>query len=287
MSVFRCISGQGGAPYHTGVAGSRIPVFDFCLVTTLGWTKVYTGTNKAVYKQPAGTTEFYLRVDDSAATTVAIRGYETMSDVDTGTGAFPTTVQVAAPGQSITASNSATSANRAWKFYSNGKHFVMFITNTDAVDTTYSTHLILFGTPNTRKASSDPYCCHILAGTTPAVGALNSATANFYMPRAYAGLGTAVNAGLFSLGANTFIGSGPTAIPDPISLKLNIEPVWISDVAAAAKRAHLPGLWSIIHPVGTINSMDTFNGEGTLAGRTFEVVRTGSAMYAMETSNTW
>ena len=56
-----------------------------------GWEKVFSGTNKAVYRALTGT-RLYLRVDDSAADTRFV-GYESMTDVDTGTDAFPTSAQ--------------------------------------------------------------------------------------------------------------------------------------------------------------------------------------------------
>src|SRR5574338_427743 len=51
------------------------------------WSKVFSGTNKAAYKStdPAAT-GCLLRVDDTSAQYAVVRGYETMTDVDTGSG---------------------------------------------------------------------------------------------------------------------------------------------------------------------------------------------------------
>lgn len=59
------------------------------------WEKVFSGTNKAVYRStdPAGP-RFYYRVDDTGTTTAQVRGYEAMTDVDTGTLPFPTPAQM-------------------------------------------------------------------------------------------------------------------------------------------------------------------------------------------------
>ena len=59
----------------------------------LGWEKVFTGTNKAVYRQtdPASTRTYY-RVDDSNALYARVQMYESMTDVDTGVAAAPLTV---------------------------------------------------------------------------------------------------------------------------------------------------------------------------------------------------
>ena len=64
-----------------------------------GWTKPFVGTNKAAFKQGTGANDFYVRIlDDGSGTGGAkealARGFETMSDVDTGTGDFPTVAQV-------------------------------------------------------------------------------------------------------------------------------------------------------------------------------------------------
>lgn len=64
-----------------------------------GWEKVFSGTNKAVYRSTDVTgARFYLRVDDSGGLFARVRGYETMSDIDTGTGLFPLDAQIATGG---------------------------------------------------------------------------------------------------------------------------------------------------------------------------------------------
>lgn len=59
----------------------------------LGWEKVFSGTNKAVYRQtdPASTRTYY-RVDDTNALYARVQMYESMTDVDTGVAASPLTV---------------------------------------------------------------------------------------------------------------------------------------------------------------------------------------------------
>ena len=76
-----------------GLAGSlNSALYDF-LVTALGWSRPYVSGNVSVYRQPSGTNQMYLRVDDSAGTTATIRAYAAMSDVNTGTDPFPTVAQ--------------------------------------------------------------------------------------------------------------------------------------------------------------------------------------------------
>lgn len=64
-------------------------------VAPAGWEKRYSGTNKAVYRSSdiAGTL-LNLRIDDTNAQYALVRGYETMTGIDTGTGLFPTVAQM-------------------------------------------------------------------------------------------------------------------------------------------------------------------------------------------------
>jgi len=61
-----------------------------------GWSKPFSVTNKAAYQSTdPGSTQLYLRVDDTEALYSNVRGYENLTDIDTGTGLFPTTAQQA------------------------------------------------------------------------------------------------------------------------------------------------------------------------------------------------
>ena len=60
-----------------------------------GWEKAFSGTNKAAYRSTApGASGFYWRVDDSGTIAARVCGFEAMTDVDTGTGPFPTDAQI-------------------------------------------------------------------------------------------------------------------------------------------------------------------------------------------------
>jgi hypothetical protein len=83
------------APQLDDSAGSLLSVLDACLVNgygtgadekpAAGWSKPYTGTNKAVYRNSMANdgTGAHFRVEDSG-TAAKLRGHLTMSDVDTG-----------------------------------------------------------------------------------------------------------------------------------------------------------------------------------------------------------
>lgn len=106
MTIHRYRYDDDSAPNPGNGAGELIALLDACLVngygtiSGAGWTKEYSGTNKAVYRPPEGN-RCYLRIDNTYSYYAVPQAYATMSDVDTGTEPF---------------SNAATNA-RTWIFH--------------------------------------------------------------------------------------------------------------------------------------------------------------------------
>lgn len=141
--------------------------------TPLGWTKVYTGTNKAVYKSadPASTGRF-LRVDDTAAADARVVMYESMTDIDTGTNAAPTAAQYTG-GLFVGKGLSDTSA-KSWLLCGDSRAFYYFPQHGQASPVAHYAHF--FGDIVSYRAS-DAYGCLLSAlGTTGANGS-NSTSA--------------------------------------------------------------------------------------------------------------
>lgn len=98
-------------------------------VAPVGWTKEFSGTNKAVYRPPQGN-RFYVRVLDdgsdaaNGARVANFRAYETMSDVDTGTGDFPTVAQMTA-GEFVSKSSTLDAVSRPWMLWADEKRLVV------------------------------------------------------------------------------------------------------------------------------------------------------------------
>lgn len=127
-----------------------------------GWSAPYTGTNKLVLQPAIGGNQFLLRLDDGApspgdARVAAVRGYESMSDVDTGTSPFPTVAQVSA-GLSFVKAHIAAGV-RPWfviasehafywsvDFFGNGAGFAISgfgdLTNVDRAGDGYATFVV-------------------------------------------------------------------------------------------------------------------------------------------------
>ena len=85
---------DGGAPTLSRVASSLIDILDYCLPQK-GWTKVFSGTDKAVYRAGSGVRKFFRVLNDNSFYYYSssyefchamITAYDAMTDVDTGTG---------------------------------------------------------------------------------------------------------------------------------------------------------------------------------------------------------
>jgi len=76
-----------------------------------GWEKVFSGTNKAVYRSldPRSSKRF-IRIDDTNATLARVIQYENMSDLDSGTGLSPTTSQLSGGGYFVKAYSASATA---------------------------------------------------------------------------------------------------------------------------------------------------------------------------------
>ena len=105
----------------TGIADGAATGSITVKLAPAGWSKVYSGTNKAAYRSNnVSGSQTFLRVDDTVGRNARVVGYETMSDIDTGEGPFPTNTQLSGGGW-WPKSNSASSAARAWTVVANDR----------------------------------------------------------------------------------------------------------------------------------------------------------------------
>lgn len=159
------VSGTPATPATGTIAYKKSPA---------GWTKPFTGTNKAAFRGGStnNSAQFYLRVDDSAATAggaleSAVRGYESMTDVDTGSGPFPTVVEYAS-GFCWRKSATANSTSRDWAIVADDRGFYLQLNHGG---TSVTTDIHYFGWFPSQKAG-DAFNCIITGNTT-----FNSSTA--------------------------------------------------------------------------------------------------------------
>lgn len=281
---------DAGAPVLNGLAGSLIAVLDFALVTGAGWEKVFTGTNTAVYRAPAGR-RFYLRVDDSTGVSASCSNYETMTDVDTGT----------APTPAVYFSKSATAdaTARLWSVFASARGFCLW--------TSPSTYPCIYYYGDIRTAiPNDAYAVFIfgansatttsysnLINGTQLTGFAMQATNGHYLARAASGVGSPIPAGKrgANFANNAEFGMSGWSYPNPADGSITMSQVMVLSNADGV-RGYVPGLWTIEHNVSAVFAErgDTFSGSGDLAGRTFAAMRvtgTGasSGRMAIETTD--
>lgn len=308
LTVYR--STDVSAPSMNSDAGSLIAVLDACLVngygskTAAGWTKPYSGTNLAAYQQGVGGKNMLLRIDDTNSTYAQAVGYETMSDVNTGSGAFPTAAQRAA-GMYWLKSNNAT--NREWIVIADSKRF-WFATSWSA-NTFYANadgcSFGFFGNFDSFLAG-DAYnvCLAGNIGTTIASNSLNafvtydwatpSANAAVYAARSLTQTGQAVPMYLASDGSvgRTSGFSNNATYPDAATGGMRIARVSLHESSGRLARGTLPGYWGIAH-YRPGQSGDTFSGAGALSSRAFILLNNRGALdgalgrSALEISDTW
>jgi hypothetical protein len=214
-----------------------------------GFSKAFSGTNKAVYRaDDIQSTRMYLWVEDSTTTYAAVSGYETMSDVDTGGGAF----NGGGTGRWYKSDAANTSA-RGWRLFSDGHCFYLFV-NKGAGQSNYYITSCWFGDmiPNI----PDAYRCGIVA-TDPnnyeyGLALLANPTYSQFA-RSYNQLGSAVS---FARYSNRLVaaemGYSGMAYPSPIGNELIAFPVQC--VEGANYRGDMPGLYGPAHNLSTTSN---------------------------------
>lgn len=305
-------SALSGAPTLTGQVGSLVNVLDAVLVTGwggvggmlgAGWSKPFTGANKACFRAPSGARQ-YLRVQDDApgaggAREARLRGYEGMTDVDTGTNAFPTVAQMAS-GPIARKSTTADATARAWICFADARTFYFFSSTGDNAGAYQG---FMFGEYWSRL-SAPAYNTIIIGRPAENTGAMaqerlnlltttNSFSEGHYIARNnleavgswFAGKVGATN---WSAGQQNLYGTIP--YPNPVDSKVYVSPVRVCDFDGK-DYGIMRGFWHFPHVFGGVNDREIIDGVGDTAGRQFMIVKQGttgvfSDVYCIEISNT-
>ena len=221
-------------------------------IAPAGWEKVYSKTNVAVFRSlHAEATKMFLRVDDTNAQFVRVVGYETMSDVDTGAGAFPTAAQQAGGG--YWAKSDTTSATPvAWIIASDGQFFYDSTAPGSHRGMQYQNCRARgFGDLIAKNPAGDAYRCILNFSTDINASSMydgqldgGGSELRTALARGFTGLGTAVvsrrlpyvgSAVGYSGQSDTTLG----AFPSPIDGSLLLSEQYVSD--AVAPRCEIPG----------------------------------------------
>lgn len=258
-----------------------------CKIAPVGWTKAYSGTNKAAYRIPAtingyATTGFYLRLDDTGTNPGSVAGYESMSDVDTGTGRFPTSGT-----SNWVKSSSADATARPWIAYSDGP-LLYFCPASISGATTYH-GFYCFGDFPSFKAG-DAFNCILASnqGTTYSgtpnysSNALTSGTVSTnlpFCPRSYTQLGTAISlyAEFFSSRSTTLPGATNVRVyPNPVDNGLHIRgQIDLCEYTPSTypMRGYYPGVYVPAQGMAAATDLTTYADITNLPGKTLQLLR--------------
>jgi hypothetical protein len=258
-----------------------------------GWQDLFPGAqaNVLVLKPTAPEASgSVLRLDDTGTTTAKVVGYESMTDVSTGTGPFPMAAQAA--NYYWPKSDAASTAARRWMLFADERAFAIWISPHGS----NQQHGVLFGFGDLASyKSGDAWAC-MLAGsssvgvptTTGAVAeclgyALGSTTAaDLFVVRGYAGIGGAVQGKKISAYNTAAAYSGVAAYaantipyPNPADNSLRLSGVELL-VGASGLRGQIPGVFHTPQVIGSeFQAGMVVEGEGAFAGRSLVCVRVG------------
>ena len=316
MTVRVYSSSDAGAPVLRGnTPGDLINVLEKCLVTgygakaAAGWSKPFSGTNVAAFKQGPGSNGMYLRVDDTSTATSSrkakVVGYETMTDVNTGAPQpFPTLAQNPTGGNWFTHYSSGSVANpRPWMIIADEMFFWLLIKTYPEDTSSYyrecyafgdiipfkpgdTTHTILLQNDSeTSPNSSEPY---------PFQGMNISSTMTRYrlsVARDFTNLGGPITQGWhndMTKGSSSW-GQGQLSYPHGPDGGLYLSPVWMHNpqVSPYSVRGIMPGIWVHCHNYGILPDGQVIEGQGELAGKTFFHRLHYQASALFEISDTW
>lgn len=294
------VSGSPATPATGTITSKRAP---------LGWTIAFTGTNKRAYRAPSGN-RYYLRIDDSGTSQARAVGYESMTDVDTGTNAFPTAAQLSG-GMYFPKSTTADSTVRPWVLVGDEKRFFIDVSVTTTAGFTDG---VPFHFGDFKPlAASDAFATAIGGGITatsaPAVTAMCCSRApstsvapgnTVYLARAYtqvlAGATTGAMiwpfVGIQASGGTVWVPGGNNGPSFPgYAGQLYLGKTYILDgsaVSAAIVRGTMPGVWMPSHSTTNLTHGQIIQGTGDQSTKTFYAAFiTNSGWIALEISDTW
>lgn len=277
-------------------------------VTPLGWTREFNATNVEVFRSPnvAGT-RHYLRVDDGGAEPRDARvvGYETMSDVSTGTNPSPSAAQLSGGGF-WTKSNAANSTVRAWVLAGDDRTFYLSVNHSGGAG--FSTYA--FGDIESFKSGGDAYASALLcAMATLSVATSGTATSDadhmdaettthlgIYLSRSYTGLGSSVlgKRGMPFPFAAIITGarSGATGFwqyPNGPDGGLYLARPLVFETTLSAIRGRMRGIHVCPQAIGnaTFSHLEEVTGVTGLSGRKLKAVNSNTGVFFYDRTGPW
>jgi len=306
-------AGANGEQKVTGVPGATTRTWATTLpdgvytgtitmkMAPLGFTKPFSGTNLAAYKSsdPASS-GFYLRVDDTGTTSARVVGYESMSDINTGAGPFPTAAQSAGGGYWAKSVN-ANSTPVVWAVHGDARLFYITIQAGYSSGSNFQIAATrCFGDPTAYKPGGDPYACVLNYSSasgvvSQSIGGVGTGQDNAVSacPRDYHGLGAGTVASIFSFssaGGGTYSGITDSMgiFPSVVDGGLWLAETYLAVAGVFVPRAKMPGFYRSPQSGvwNTFKMNDRTPGSGLVAGRNLMAVTTGTTTYSTSSGAT-
>lgn len=269
-----------------GVADGSASGTISCRTAPVGdWEKSYSGVNKAVYRSTDITgTQLYLRVDDTNGQYAICRGYETMTDVDVGTGAFPTVVEYP-NGYVWKKSKEDSTVSKPWVLVGDSLMFYLFVAWHPSYDfvSTYR-----YGDVVSHK-QADGYNCQIgghANDLSPAYMGTNNewddltGVIDAHIARSHTQVGSAVQSGKYGSSlSNRFGDQGSIIYPNLADNSLLLHsPIAVVEDSGTVVRGIMPG---ILQPIqeSPLSHLDILSDIAPLPGRRLLIIATSSGLY--------
>lgn len=291
VRVYR--SGDASAPSIGRTTGALITLLDAVLVNGygakagLGWTKSFSTTDKAMYRQGTGSTQRYLYVDDTIGANYAqVRGLSSPTSITTvDADVFSTTYR------------NVNKPDSGWLVVGNEKGFYLFCNRTSwgsyAASFFFGDIMSVGGTGDVGR------CC--LWGTTSSGGTTGPSGDAIGMMYALIFAGGKSSPGPLSEASPLlFSPASNYAAPNSFGAGFLFAPLAATygNYAVNSRpdlRGFLPGIHRFLHAEAAVSYANgtVVNGSGLYAGKTFEVVLlwdsniSAEVRVLIETSDTW
>lgn len=275
----------------TGISNTTATGTITTKVAPAGWTKEFGTSPVAVYKGGAGGTGFRLRVDDSGTINARVLGYESMTDVNSGTGPFPLEAQRAGGGY-WPKSETPSAAARPWilvaddlGFYLNVGHQTSYL---GAGPTVFFGDIVSLSATDTyqcalaymNSVASTNYATNFLDG----IGGASTSLSPVAIARSYTGAGAAIPMYLYY--DLVFAANTPTRVsgsdghnlapyPNPADGSLSLSPIRAFEAGTLTERGSLPGLYAVPQgiPNGVFSPGDAVSSTSALSGHLLRALK--------------
>jgi len=297
---------DASAPVLNGTADSLITLLDAILVTgygaksPAGWTKPYTGTNKAVFRMAStlGARGTYIRLVEGTDTnrTVNYRIYGSMTSVDAGTNVVPRADQVSGGNFFCIKSTTSDATARPWFCVADEKGFFLYWDYTGTTSIGANGAQNIYVAQVEPRAVSDPGPVLVMPSLATTVASTSTSrlgntsylytfgsagttvahwmTHNFFNAEGSFACGKASKGWMCSQSIAMDWGNQP---PDPATGELLMVDFWLYESNIAANgvwRGRVPYLAAFGHGSSSLAqlSLSTIAGLGALSGKSYMVV---------------